>query len=58
MQIEIEDSGFFTDQCLVEMATCDRCYDLVQRIERMHRQKANLGEDRKPARQYKQPYKD
>ncbi len=58
MQIEIEESGFFTDQTLVEMATCDTCYDAIQRIEKIRNQKANLGEDRKPTRQYKSPYKD
>ncbi len=58
MQIEIEESGYFSDQVLVEMATCDRCFDALERIEKIRNQKANLGEDRKPTRQYRKPYSD
>ena len=58
MQIEVEENEFFTDAGLCEMATCDKCYDVIQRIEKMTRQKALIWEDRKPTRQYRKPYSD
>lgn len=57
MQIEIEDSTYFTDQGLCEMATCDRCFDAIQRIEKIGSRKPKPEVERE-VREYKKPYKD
>jgi hypothetical protein len=65
MQIEVEDSNFFTDEGLCQMATCDRCYEIRERIERSNREKyerqveKEISQDRpKTSRYYKKPYTD
>jgi len=65
MRIEVEDSSFFTDQGLCEMACCDRCYEARERIEKANREKYDRQIERelqepkaKPWRKYKTPYVD
>ena len=66
LSIEVEDDGMFTDQGLIEMATCELCYSAMERIKKADREKIDrivkkeLQRPEKPAkwRSYKQPYKD
>ena len=57
MQIEVEDNNFFTDAGLCEMATCDRCYEARERIERANKEKFDRIVERE-SRGYKKPYAD
>jgi hypothetical protein len=57
MQIEVEDSNFFTDEGLCQMATCDRCYEARERIEKANKEKFNRIV-RQETRGYKKPYAD
>jgi len=61
MQIEVEEQSMFADWLLCDMATCDRCYELREKIERSTREKYNRIVERETSqeqRQYKQPHND
>jgi len=66
MQIEVEEQDLCSDEFLVSMACCDRCYDARERIEKANREKYDrqiekeLSQPDKPSkwRHYKQPHND
>jgi hypothetical protein len=60
ISLQIDESEFFTDEKLVEMATCDRCYDSHDQQERDRIAKYHKAIEREcqEPKQYKKPYAD
>ena len=59
MKIEVEEQSMFSEATLLEMATCDQCFDQHDEQERTRIARYNKAIEREcQEREYKQPYKD
>lgn len=61
IRLEIEEQSLFSEASLLEMATCDQCFDAHDELERNRIAKYNKAIEREceqEPKDYKQPYKD
>lgn len=57
VEIDVEDQDVLSESFLTGMATCDRCYETRERIEKSNREKYNRLVDRE-TKWKRKPYND